>query len=53
MWRKIIDTVQTKNKQKRDVALQMIMDNFKLSQEEQKENHDRYSKGDKEESEEL
>ena len=31
---KIIDTIQTKNKQKRDVALQMIMDNLKISEEE-------------------
>jgi len=30
---KIIDTLQNKNKQKRDVALQMIMDNFKVSEE--------------------
>ena len=31
---KIIDTIQTKNKQKRDVALQMIMDNLKIDEEE-------------------
>ena len=50
---KIIDTVQTKNKQKRDVALQMIMDNLKFTEEQQKSNKDQYSKGDREESEEL
>jgi hypothetical protein len=50
---KIISTVKTKNKQKRDVALQMIMDNLKLSEEQQKSNKDQYSKGDREESEEL
>ena len=31
---KIIDIIQTKNKQKRDVALQIIMDNLKISEEE-------------------
>ena len=50
---KIIDTVQTKNKQKRDVALQMIKDNLKMSEEEQKSNHEKYSKKDREESEVL
>jgi hypothetical protein len=50
---KIIDTVQTKNKQKRDVALQMIKDNLKMSEEEQKSKLDKYSKEDREESEEL
>ena len=50
---KIIDIVQTKNKQKRDIALQMIMDNHKMSEETQKSNRDHFSKQDKEKSEEL
>ena len=49
----IIDNFRTKTKQKRDVALQMIIGNSKMSEEEQKYNRDQYNNGDKEESEEL
>ena len=54
----IIDIVQIKNKQKRDVALEFIMDNFHkierfVNLEERKSVKDDYSRADKEESSEL
>ena len=44
---KMIDIVQTKNKQKRDFAIQIITDNFKASEEIKKSNHDQFSNEDK------
>ena len=50
---KVIDIIQTKNKRKIGTALQMIMDNQKVSEEKQKLQHDYYSKVDKIQSESL